>query len=589
MLIHPVSLLRAGVNAVRIVAGADPLGKDDGAKVTLKEAGQIVVIFALMLTVLIGLLGIAIDTTYAWRESLRVQRATDAAALAGVVYMPSCFDSSGGSNCATYNASSAATAAAAKNGFATTSTTTITPSKVSGNVDALAVSIKTDVPTFFSRIFGINSWAVSRSSKAVFIQPLHMGSPENYYGTFGAYKVGSNSVPLKGPGNETLNARGFWGSILTQGADILNGDAYQPKFNGSGSNPNPQDTTDYYNYAVYMPPGSHGGHIWIFDPAFCATNTNSTQGTGEWWFTGTNPVSTYYELYDTLNQPYDLSGQTYLGYSGTMFEADSYTDTAEGGVSVGSRGAAPYSCASGTITDQNDGEYYHNKWWELTGAAHGGLNVTLDGGANGATYRIHVTTDPPTGHPGQDSTSALNNYAIFASADSGPTPEVYGLAAMQMFSPLPQNQASTFYLAQLTQEAGSGKTVQIRLWDPGDTHMTADMSVLMPTVADSTKHCTGTDYSCWTAVSLAWTCQKVSSSGANCTGGSGPSIRTSVGSTSQYNGDWLNISISIPPGYAAYQGGWWMIRYTMGSASGVTATDETTWQVNIQGNPVHLI
>jgi len=88
MPIRPLPLLRAGVNLVRTAAGADPIGEDASAQAALKQAGQIVVIFALMLTALIGLVGIAIDTTYAWRESLRVQRAADAAALAGVVYMP---------------------------------------------------------------------------------------------------------------------------------------------------------------------------------------------------------------------------------------------------------------------------------------------------------------------------------------------------------------------------------------------------------------------------------------------------------------------------------------------------------------------
>jgi hypothetical protein len=42
----------------------------------------------------------------------------------------------------------------------------------------------------------------------------------------------------------------------------------------------------------------------------------------------------------------------------------------------------------------------------------------------------------------------------------------------------------------------------------------------------------------------------------------------------------------LPPGEpAGTQGGWWKIAYNFNS----TATDSTTWQVSIRGNPVHLV
>src|SRR5665811_977548 len=128
-----------------------------------------------MLTVLIGLVGIAVDTTYAWREALRVQRAADAASLAGVVYMPGNF------NLTTPSATTAAQAEALKNGYASG----VLPIKVAANPRELDVSITTQVPTFFSRLFGVNSFTVTRYSKAIFVQPVPMGSPLNYYGVFG--------------------------------------------------------------------------------------------------------------------------------------------------------------------------------------------------------------------------------------------------------------------------------------------------------------------------------------------------------------------------------------------------------------------
>lgn len=555
MPLYPRAVLRAGLNRIQRAVGSDPLDRDATVVDEMKQAGQIVVIFALMLTVLIGLVGIAIDSTYAWRQALAIQRAADSASLAGVVYEP-------GSDTTAKNT---ARAEAKQNGFVDGSNATVSFPRPATTRE-LDVTITAQVPTFFSRIFGIDEWTVSRTSKAVYILPVPMGSPENYYGSFGSYKVNNKSVALKGPSNETMNARGFWGSVLTQGADIVNGDAYMPKFNGSGANPNPQDTTNYYNYAVYMPPGSTGGRVWIFDPGFC--DTDQVQGTGETWFSGTGGVSTWYQLYNTNNQPYSLGSQTLLGTSGSMFTNESYSDSSEGG-SGGS------SCKAGAITKITNGEYYHNKWWELTGSQ--GANQTLSGGAGGTTYRIHVTTDP--GDSSQDSVNGQNNFAIFASATGG-SPEVYGIGAMQMYTPLPGNTDSTFYLAQIDQQSGAGKTVEISLWDPGDTgNLTAALSIQQPTASG------------WSPINFTWTAQKVASSGANCTGssiGSVASVTTSSGGSHYFNGCWLTLDVVISTTYTAPQSGWWKINYHMSAGSG-NSTDETTWQVSIRGNPVHIV
>jgi hypothetical protein len=563
MLLHFRAILRAGINRIRRLAGAEPLPERGfSVRGELKQAGQIVVVFALMLVVLIGLVGIAIDTTYAWRGALTVQRAADAASLAGVVSMPGDFST----------ATNTAISAAAKNGYTSSTSTTIAVTKAN-NPDELDVAITTQVPTFFSRIFGINSFSVTRSSKAVYVLPVPMGSPENYYGTFGPYKMCTSSscssdttVALIGPGAETLNARGFWGSELTQGAGMINGDAYLPKGNntdGTGTNPQ-HDTTNYYDYSVYMPPGSTSGHVWIFDPGFCATD--GQHGTGERWLAGSGAVSAYYKLYNTNNQPYNLSAQTLLGSSGNFFANMKSADSLAGG----SPGGTVTECKFGTTALTTDPRYWHNRWWDLTNY----IGTTLSGGVGGTTYRVRTTTDP--GDASQDATNATNDFSIFASA-SGGLPEIYGDGAMEMYTPLPQSQNSTFYLAQIDQQSGAGKTVEINLWDPGDTNMTADMKVLQPTGSG------------WSSVNLTWTARKVATAGTNCVGGSGGYVETSTGSTSHFNGCWLTIDVLIPTTYTAPQSGWWKIEYDMGSCSGCYSTDETTWQVNIKGNPVHLI
>ena len=61
-----------------------------GVPEELKELqrGQIIVLFAASLMVFIGILGIAIDMSWVAVNEMRMQKAADAAALAGAVYLP---------------------------------------------------------------------------------------------------------------------------------------------------------------------------------------------------------------------------------------------------------------------------------------------------------------------------------------------------------------------------------------------------------------------------------------------------------------------------------------------------------------------
>ncbi len=113
---------------------------------------------------------------------------------------------------------------------------------------------------------------------------------------------------IKDPYNNAIQPRGFWGTMMTQGGQKVNGDAYLPQYDG-GTSPNDEyDSTNYYNYAIEMPAGSTNGEVWIYDPVFCATNGNGRYGTGDRYLGGSNnPAYAFYDLYDTKNTPYDLT------------------------------------------------------------------------------------------------------------------------------------------------------------------------------------------------------------------------------------------------------------------------------------------
>jgi hypothetical protein len=68
MHLHARLALRTALAPVRRLMGYDPdLDARMSPRQQLKQDGQVIIIFALMLTVLIGLVGIAVDTTFAWR------------------------------------------------------------------------------------------------------------------------------------------------------------------------------------------------------------------------------------------------------------------------------------------------------------------------------------------------------------------------------------------------------------------------------------------------------------------------------------------------------------------------------------------
>jgi Flp pilus assembly protein TadG len=380
---------------------------------------------------------------------------------------------------------------------------------------------------------------------------------------------------LTGPSGQALNPRGFWATMLTQGADDINGDAYLPGYEG-GSTTNPEyQPGKYYDYAVEMAAGSSNGQVFIYDPVFCATNSSGEYGTGDRWFGSATPTSSFYQLWDTKNTPFDLTDDTRVDPTGddNLFRRIQASDESLNGPGVG---GSTQDCEQGATTNQADGRYWHNRWWPLATGLNGGT-----------TYRVRTMTTDPNSANDQVNADGQNSFAIWTTA-TGTAPKVFGVGAMQSFSPLPGNATSEFYLAQID-DVHAGKTVVISLWDPGDTgSLTGQISIRIPSSSG------------YTSASLNWSSAKgtTHSNASSCNGltGSGTSIATHSGSSQRFNGCWVTIEIPIPTSYTTTtappgeaEPGWWKIRYVMSGSSSDTSLDVTTWQVSIRGNPVHLV
>jgi Flp pilus assembly protein TadG len=432
------------------------------------------------------------------------------------------------------------------------------------------------------------SWSSSDLSDGNFrvrLENIHNGSCAgttnlDYVEVIVHYQT-STFVPdsnLAGPDGSSLTPRGFWGTFINQGAEKVNGDAYLPHWNPRKSGVNAEyDPVTYYNYGVEIPAGNSGGQLWVYDPLFCATDTSGQYGTGDRYFSGSDATSAYYTLYDTMNTPYDLQDDVANGViasSGSLFANIRASDESLDGPDLGNPGAST-DCSQGATSNQGDGRYWHNRWWPLAKNLQGGH-----------TYRLHTTSTSAAGSSAMDDANGHNSFALWSTASGGSKgPRIYGIGAMEAFTPLDGGGSAEFYLAQID-AVHSGKTMRIKLWDPGDTgSLSASLQILRPVQGGAPTPASFT----WTAVDGTPT------TGSSCpAGGSGSSITTNTGGSSVFNGCWLTIDVSLKS-YTAPQSagdpepGWWRIRYTMGGSSSNKAFDLTTWQVEILGNPVHLV
>src|SRR6267378_4534084 len=174
------------------------------AKFRRDQKGQTLVIVALMIVVLLGFTGLVTDIAWYEVNLMRIQRAADAAALAGVVYLPGYADGANGV------------------------TVTATPEALNNRI--LGVTVASPVRSWFARLFGINQFSASRNARAEFVLPVPMGSPENYYGINVVCRNSDTSPNCprvnSAAGAGTLAPLGFFGGVEARGTERQNGDAY---------------------------------------------------------------------------------------------------------------------------------------------------------------------------------------------------------------------------------------------------------------------------------------------------------------------------------------------------------------------------
>src|SRR2546425_5413492 len=293
--------------------------------IATEDGAQALVMIGLSLSLLMAIVGLAIDITWYQLNVDRMQRAADAAALAGVVYLPG-------------NPSGAQTAAlneATKNGYQNgVGGVVVTAAPEVLNTKILGVTVTAPVRTFFARLVGVPTFPGSRNARAEFILPVPMGSPQDYYGINVVCRNSDTSpncpqVP-SATGAGTLAPLGFFGGVEARGTERQNGDAYSTYYNGRPTL-NAGFDANGYQYIVEFGPGTVNGSVWLYDPMFCATGLGTSSGrrlgAGDNWFsTGGIGITTVYNLLDMNGTPYTLGDDTLIATSGAPFANSNAVD-----------------------------------------------------------------------------------------------------------------------------------------------------------------------------------------------------------------------------------------------------------------------
>jgi len=543
------------------------------------ERGFTLVWSALLLTTLMLMAAFSVDVGSWYGRATKIQRAADAAALAGVT-QPDLAD-----------ATVEALRVARKNGFIH-GVDDVTIDVTKPNPRRLKVTIvDSDVPAHFGRVVK-DRITITRSATAEYTEPILLGSPQNYLGSGDMTPTWTGTVP---PGANV--PQNFWLSVNGYCTAKEEGDYFLARYDGT-SNEDPlgcgsealptsssysEPNSDYsgagYTYAVVVPP-SRSNHIDIefYDMAYCPDGASASASSpiDEKLIASGSQITTYIRV-------------RYPDNDGTPFVIDDDDLMWEGAVT-----SNPVNCPT-----------YFRQWWTPSNleGVRGPRNTS-----GGNPLRI-TTSDAPTasGQPDryhvevwtqrEENSYGFNNFAIRANIQSlsgrrcdkrgyDQCPQVSGETALSVFADAPTSVA-TFYLAQIA-PSYAGKGMVIGLWDPGEGGQ--EIRVFNPDTDSG-------DGSAWP---FEWRTSdnlfpnftadyRLDVSGTGPQPGPG-GTRFGQG---KFNDRLVEMKLQVPSDYAAADGGWWRLRYRFDADNPTCriagrVCDRTTWMVRIVGDPVHL-
>ncbi|KAA0236005.1 MAG: hypothetical protein EDR02_02300 [Actinobacteria bacterium] len=509
------------------------------------ETGYVLALSALLMIPLLAVVGFATDVGSWYAEGIRMQRAADAASLAGVVWLPDL-----------PKATDVALDTARENGF-DSNDPEISIVVESVGTQQLRVTISDDAADlYFSSLF-LDNVLIERAAVAEYVLPVPLGSPKNYIGTAGM--VG----PPNGP-------EGFWMALNGFCAPKEQGDPFATRFSGNwpntmicpsplGPGPNSDPFTgdsyfevndDYltmpqYEYIVELPEArGQDTIISIYDAAKHDSATASPD------LGGNQPLTTTFTLREPDNTPFDDSDNPIYG-------------------GCTSDGANPRTFPYGE-SDFDFSFFGSNRWTRF---------CTIPANAPAGRWILQVHNQAM-----EEDAFSVNNYSIFATKGTSGTvcdtrndpqcPAVFGKNWMSIYAQANAPEAE-FYLAEIEPEH-AGKQMIITLFDPGEGGNYVEVRDPNGNSVPFTYQTRDGDYSGGPTTQL---------NVSGCVGW--PQLGPGRQSRCRFNERYVEIAVDLPEDYETLypDDHWWKIYYDFNA----DVTDRTTWSVRIVGDPVRLV
>ena len=520
---------------------------------TESESGYVMAMTALLLVPLMLFAALAVDIGAWFVRADQTQRAADAAALAGTVWLPD-----------VTRAEEVALDVAARNGFRDpawvalnggTANATVTSPGVTAS-GGLQVNITIDSPSYFGAVV-LNTISITRISVASVIPPVRMGNPTNALGTgnLDGSELGTtpDGVWLSLNGWCQDHAQGDPVSVGRFGATQAGG-RYWDTCNSATLGANPTHDPRGYTFVVDVPAGAAQIDLEVFEPGICGDPDPNdllySAGDAAWGGPRLN-----FRVYGNDATPYDHEDNLATSPLTDVLYA---SNACSGGTGPGGRWYHLYSIPSGSSSEG---------LWYIQANVRQNVN---EGGLNNFSIRAR-----PVG-----------TTALCSSMANATCPQLYALDWLSIFRPnfggsSSAGQPAEFFLAEVSDEH-AGKQIEVTMFDPGEgmnnfqfldphdnevefefrrVNCSVGLICVNPSVWPDT----------------AWASQDWCST-VPCLDVTG----------SRFQDQWVQTVIDLPPGYTCNAGNcWWKVRYTPNT--GVTVSDRTTWGIRVIGGPVRLV
>ena len=463
-----------------------------------RDRGAALVLVAMSMTVLLGMAAFGSDLAWYYLNASRVQRAADAAALGGVVWLPN----------DTATANSTALSIADQNGYDdATPEVQVTSGAVSGEPNQLQVTVRDIVPTFFLKIFGFDEMPIERSAIAEYIPPLKLGSPTNQFG---------NSCDPTQTG--CINQPNFWGNIHGKWTATSMGDAYSSWCLSESDVPTCAQTP--------APPARTGGYLYGIE----SPGSFTVQGLDLRFYntSGGNPTSDHIRTGDRGCEDWTPSSSSSCGptmivklYAPDPTPLDVSDNTELCSATLSPTGQVAPTAGYNWTTPDSD------SCWTQSGTG---------------IYILQIRhQDPGT----TLNRAGLNRYSVRA---NGTGAKLFALGDFSLYNNA-SGTTTAFHLAEVPTYY-HGKTFVVELWDAGDAPGGGTLQVVDPT--DNTFD----DGECRIYMKAgptgSWSLQQTIPAGSPCQEAVAPQ---------EYNNDWLKFEMDLPPTYSCTTNCWWKMNY----------------------------